>query len=128
MSFEILPHTADVRVKVVGQSLEDLFLASLQGMNELMCRGFRKQQTKTIIQESLKLTSTNHTLLLIYFLSEALTLSHIHHALFYKIEFKNFSDTVLEAKIFGRKTKKIEKDIKAVSYHQAQIKKNKKGF
>ncbi|MBI3017776.1 MAG: archease [Deltaproteobacteria bacterium] len=127
MSFEILPHTADVRVKVVGQSLEELFLESLEGMNELMCVGFRKQQTKITIQKTLKITALNSTMLLVYFLSEVLTLSHIHHAIFCKVEFKKLSDATLEAKIFGTKTKKIEKDIKAVSYHEAKIKKNKNG-
>ncbi len=126
MSFEILPHTADVRVKVVGQSLEELFLESLKGMNVLM-HG-HKAPAKTILKESLKLTSLNSTMLLIYFLSEVLTLSHIHHAIFSKVEFKKLSDTTLEAKVFGAKTKKIEKDIKAVSYHEAQIQKNKDGF
>jgi len=125
MSFEILPHTADVRLKVMGQSLDNLFLESLKGMNELMYGRGSKRQTKTSIQETLKLTASNPTMLLIYFLSEVLTLSHIHRAIFYKVSFKSLSDTVVEVKISGTKTKKIKKDIKAVSYHEAQIRKNK---
>ena len=128
MSFEILPHTADVRLKVVGQSLEDLFWESLKGMNELIHGGFCKKQMKVTLQESLKLTALNSTLLLVYFLSEILTLSHIHHAIFCKVEFKKLSDTILEAKIYGTKTGAIEKDVKAVSYHEAKIQKNKKDF
>ena len=125
MSFEILPHTADVRLKVVGESLEELFSESLKGMNELMHEGFCKKKCGVHLQETISIHSQDSTALLIDFLSEVLTLSHIYHAIFGKVEFKKLDEISLEATVYGSKTPGIEKDVKAVSYHEAQIKQTK---
>ena len=127
-SYEIIPHVADVRLQAKGASLDQLFENALEGMNRILCKDYDRFLNKHLFAKEIAITAYDTTSLLIDFLSEVLTLSHIHHAIFCKIEFKKLSDTTLEAKIFGTKTKEIEKDIKAVSYHEAQIKKNKKSF
>jgi len=37
------------------------------------------------------------------------------------------TETEIEVKVFGRKVEEFEEDIKAVTYHEAEVKKNEKG-
>jgi SHS2 domain-containing protein len=40
MDIEYLPHTADIRMKIQGSSLEELFLNAIRGMNDILKQGF----------------------------------------------------------------------------------------
>lgn len=129
-SGKILEHTADIRLQVEGESLPELFTAALEGMAEIIKPGIieknqgQQDQSQT---KTLNISSANSTLLLIDFLSEVLTLTQIHQTIFYTVEFNGFTEISLRAKIFGTKVENFDEDIKAVTYHEAAIKKNKKG-
>lgn len=125
--YKVIPHTADIRLKVEGDTLKNLFAASLEGMNEIINRGFCVTKIKYDLEKKISITSSNVTLLLIDFLSKILTLTDIDNAIFCKIRFIKLKDSGLDAIIFGKKTDRFDQDIKAVTYHQAQIKKNKDG-
>jgi len=61
------------------------------------------------------------------FLSAVLTQSDIEHAVFSEVKIKRMTDTEIEAEIFGAKVDKFDEDIKAVTYHSAEVKqKNEK--
>lgn len=125
--FEIIPHVADVRLKLEADSLQNLFETSLEGMNEILKKGFCKKSINFSSTYKISLTSVDPTALLIDFLSEVLTLSHIRRELFCKVKFKKLNSNQLEAEIFGSKIDKFDEDIKAVSYHEAEITQDKKG-
>lgn len=121
---KILEHTADVRLWVEAGSLEDLFGAALEGMSRLI-----KEHTGdgASIKLQFEIESPDKTSLLIDFLSEILTQSHNNKAVFTKVEFSAFTETKLTATISGIKTDGFDDDIKAVTYHEAEIKKNING-
>ncbi|MEK7123435.1 MAG: archease [Patescibacteria group bacterium] len=116
--FEILEHTADLKIRSFGKTKEDLFKNSLFGMSFV-------QKTELPAGEKifikLKIESADAAALLIDFLSEVLTQSQINRAVFYNADFSKLSDTELEAEIKGVKIAEFDEDIKAVTYHGAEI-------
>lgn len=130
-SYRILPHTADVRLKVEGESLPELFTAALEGMSELIKPGSSKHKGDDLKdfteKHEVTASSPNVSLLLVDFLAQTLTLSHIHYAIFSRVQFLELGRDRLKARIYGRR-ESFEEDIKAVTYHEVEIKKNVRGF
>ncbi|MCL5958437.1 MAG: archease [Chloroflexi bacterium] len=126
-TFEITPHTADVRLKVEASSLEELFTISLEGMNQILKKTFCKKRNGLPLIHRIQISSPDTTALLIDFLSEALTLSHIQGSIFCRVEFAELGSHSLTANLSGTKVKGFDEDIKAVSYHEAEIERNSRG-
>lgn len=124
--YEILPHTADIRLRIKAASLEELFLTSLQAMAQVQKKGFCSDRKDNPIRKEVSCQATDSTFLLVDFLSEVLTMSHICKAIFCHAEFVQFSDRTLTAEITGYAADEWEEDIKAVTYHEAQIELNDK--
>ncbi len=122
-SYEFHPHTADVRLLVKADTPEELFKVSLDGMAQLLKKDLCKQTDKFEEKENVKIKSADSTTLLIDFLSEVLTQSQINKAVYCNVDFKNLSENFLECTIYGKRVDKFDEDIKAVTYHEAEIKK-----
>lgn len=119
-SFELIEHTADVRLRVKADSLSELFKGALEGMNTLLApRGCPCKDPK--IAEDFDLDSPDVTALLIDFLNEMLAFSHIHQALFCDITLEKLSQTTVTGQARGCPTDHFDEDIKAVTYHEAQV-------
>ena len=130
-SYEFLPHVADIRLKVKGDNLENLFSAALHGMAKLIksdeCPILKELNEDDIIKETIEISSIDSTSLLIDFLSELLTHSQINKSVYCKVKFDKLTDNFLKAIIFGVKINSFDEDIKAVTYHEAEIKKDSAG-
>jgi SHS2 domain-containing protein len=125
-SHKILGHTADVRLLVEGSSMKEIFTAALEGMAEIAAgKGLADAGGKTI--RKIEVSSANETLLLIDFLSEILTLSQIGKVIFTAVQFRELTAKTVKADLTGAKVKNFKEDIKAVTYHEAKIKKNARG-
>jgi SHS2 domain-containing protein len=123
--FEILPHTADVRLKVFGRTKEELFKNAMLGMAQILAKSPKsKLKIKNL---KLKIKSPDINSLLVDFLSEVLYRSQINKAIFLAAKFSKFSDSELEAEISGFKIDEFDNDIKAVTYHELEIKKSPTG-
>ncbi len=121
--FEILPHTADVRLKVTGDSLEELFTAALEGMNKIIKNDCGNRSHAEYI-EKIKIDSADESMLIIDFLSEVLTLSHKNKVIYCVKTFNKLESNELEIIIEGNKVDGFDEDIKAVTYTEAEIIKN----
>ncbi|MEK6901773.1 MAG: archease [Nanoarchaeota archaeon] len=126
-TYRVIPHTADIRLKVEGDTLRELFAAALDGMNEITKRNFCQNVKEFTLKHSISLSSLDKTSLLIDFLSEVLYYINKDRAIFCKVEFKKLADTNLKASILGSQVDAFDEDIKAVTYHEVEIKKNSKG-
>lgn len=128
-TYQILSHTADVRLKAEGHTIEELFCAALRGMAEIQNakRARQPADENEKVKKEIHITSPDQTALLIDFLSEALAQSHIEKTVFDEVIVKKLSDTKLEAEITGERVEGFGEDIKAVTYHGAQIIKNAAG-
>lgn len=133
---KLLPHTADTRLYVEADTLPELFEAAVEGMGNIVKSSPPKAgppraeklkvQSANVIKE-IRIESPDVTSLLVDFLSEVLTYSQEEKAVFRKADIKKLTDTSIEAKVYGEKTDEFDEDIKAVTYHEAEVKKNSKG-
>jgi SHS2 domain-containing protein len=124
--FNLIDHTADVRLFVQADSQKELFLAALQGMAAIISPANCNADTFTITH-TISLTTHDPTILLIDFLSEALTLSHVYKALFCSATFTILTPNQLEALVHGIPVAQFDEDIKAVTYHEAEIVQDNQG-
>jgi SHS2 domain-containing protein len=119
---------ADAAFLAEGQTLEDLFEVCAQAAFEVMA------DTKTIKhkhKEEIKLTGKNPDELLFDWLAELIYLKDSKYMLFNKfdIEIKKKNGYSLEAEVWGepvdQQKHKVRVDVKAVTYHQLEVKKKK---
>ncbi len=126
MTYKILEHTADVRMIVQADSLEKLFSEAVYGMMKIIEP--KVDNKKEVIQRTIALEAVDATALLIDFLNEVLLATYIHKEVYNEVIFKSLSERSLEAKLSGFIAKSLGEDIKAVTYHEAEVKKKKDGI
>jgi len=129
--FEILGHTADVKIRVFGKTKDELFFNALVGMAQILkpiASKFDVKYQKLNIKNIIKISSLDLNTLLVDFLNEVLYNSQINRAVYREVKFIKFSDTELEAEISGEKVEEFNEDIKAVTHHGLDIKQNPKGY
>ncbi len=120
--FQVLPHTADSRLLVQANTLAELFLGALEGMNQILKKD--GSFSGIPVKERLSLSATDSTSLLIDFLSQILSLSLLKQAIFNQVDFKLLTATTLIADLRGNLVDHFDKEIKAVTYHEAAVRKN----
>jgi SHS2 domain-containing protein len=125
--YELIPHTADTRVAATGDTLPELFLAALEAMNEVIREGGCTGRDELTLSRTVEISSYDTTALLIDFLSEALTLSHIDNALYCDAEFVELGETALVARLRGVPVDRFDVDVKAVSYSEAEVERDESG-
>lgn len=123
-TIDYLAHTADVRMRLRADSALELFEAALEGMNQLIKTHACQPPLSLPLKKQITLKSENLTTLLIEFLGEVLTQSHLNKALFCKLEIEHLSEKKISASIHGYPVEEIDEDIKAVTYHEANVHRN----
>lgn len=125
--FEYLPHTADVKIKAYGKTREELFSNVAIGTFNILTD---ISKVKPKIKKTIKIESKKITSLLYDYLEEFLFLLDTEGFIISKIEKINITekqDTFeLNADISGDSYKNYvtKGDIKAITYHEMEIKDN----
>jgi len=125
MPYEILKHTADLRLRVWADTLELLFLDAVKGMMSIL-----KENPKSEIRNpkrNLSISAGDKTATLVDFLNEVLALAQTNKEVYLAVIFKKLSEVEVEAELAGVPVEGFDEDIKAVTYHEAEIKKNPAG-
>jgi len=136
-TFEILPHTADFRIRAYGHSAEDLFLHAMQGMSSVLkgdmdfltpvtgaVTGLNDTSSVSSARDvsvKVDLQAPDRETLLIDFLSKILAESQVQHAVFSELDVERLTDQHIVAKVRGQKVVQFDRDIKAVTYHAVAI-------
>ena len=115
--FEILEHKADLKVRVFGRDLKELFLNAMVGMFE----GARYESEGEEIKREIKISSLDLPSLLVDFLSEVLYLCEVNREVYHKVLFKNLTEKELKGILIGKPLKRMGVHIKAVTYHDLDI-------
>jgi SHS2 domain-containing protein len=125
MAYRILEHTADVRMEVEARTLAELFREALRGMMEVL----KPERTKDAAETTrrIEVDAASATPLLVDFLNEALWLAHTHREEFTAAVIEGISETRVEAELRGAPAESFGEDIKAVTYHEAKIRRNEAG-
>ena len=117
MAYRVEPHTADVRLKIEAESYSRLIEESFHGLMTLLDGRSGEQE---VIRE-VSVESKNKTTLLVDFLNEVLTLAHINKECYSQIALKTLTDERLDASIKGFGVSRFKTDVKAVTYHEAEV-------
>lgn len=126
-SREIIAHTADVRIRITAESLPQLFEMGLKSLNQMLLKNFNNLTHGKNFIEKINLHAPDTTSLLIDFLSEVLTLSQVHKAIFFDFKIDQMTDCRLSGRLIGSKIDAFDEDVKAVTYHEAEVKVNENG-
>jgi len=130
--FEVLPHTADIKIRAYGETKKELFCHALIGMFQIIgpqVPGCRVSNERVICEElpqkhDIVIESPDQVALLVDFLSEALYLSDVHDEAYLDVDIHQLADKKISATLRGVKITGFEVvEIKAVTYHELVIKK-----
>ena len=133
MDFEILPHTADIKIRAYGNTKEELFKNALIGMfqsvhpiaphchredDRLICKELPEKHT-------IDISAPDQESLLIDFLSNALYLSDVYNQAYLDVTINELTSNHLNATVHGVAITWFEiVELKAVTYHDLTIKKH----
>jgi len=125
--FEILEHTADIGMAAYGKNKEQVFTNAAKGMFEIIAG--KNKNLKENFYDKIKLEADNLEGLLFAWLNELLYIGETKLVILNKFKIKELSNFQIKAEVRGAKINppsiKIEKEIKAVTYHRLEFKKDK---
>lgn len=121
--FQILEHTADLKIKVFGKDLPELFINAGLAVAEQQQPDISKQQITKDDWESIEIQSLDRETLLIDWLNEILSRSDLNQKVYCDFKIEELSENRLRAKIAGQKIDQKQIEIKAATYHGLEIKK-----
>ncbi len=124
MPFEEIQHTADWCLHVWAADMAGLFAASAIGMNALA--GVRLGEGPRV-KRTFETTASDPESLLVTFLSELVYAAEQERLAFDRFEAKVESQ-VLKVEMEGAPIVSIDKAIKAVTYHNLQIRQTARGY
>ncbi len=120
---EVLEHTADVRLRITASSMEELFRDALRGTIELL----RPKVGPRTVRRAIEVTAPDPTVLLIDFLNEALSSAHVHREAYDDAAIGLTGDNRVAAELRGHEALGFGEDVKAVTYHEAEIRRDADG-
>ncbi len=129
--FEQLSHTADIKIRAYGKTIEDLFRHALIGMFQSIgpqAPGCKVQDERLVCLElpkhhDIQVESPDRIGLLVDFLSEALYLSDVYNEVYLDATIHILTETDIKATVHGVHVTGFEVvEIKAVTYHELEIK------
>jgi len=137
LDFEILPHTADIKIRAYGKNKKELFRNALIGMFQSIhpiIAGCKTENNRVVCDalpehHIIELKASDEESLLVDFLSEVLYLSDVHNEAYLDVTIDELTDTSIKATIHGIAVTGFEVvEIKAVTYHELVIKKDDGGW
>jgi SHS2 domain-containing protein len=124
MPYEELPHTADWCLRVWAADMAGLFSESARGMNALA--GVRLAEGPRV-RRTFEISAPDPESLLVTFLSELVYAAEQERLAFDRFEVKIKGQT-LKVEMEGAPIISMDKAIKAVTYHNLQIRQTGRGY
>jgi SHS2 domain-containing protein len=113
-----IDHTADLALRIWGDSLTDLFAQAARGMFDL---AVTCDATGVKVERHLALEAPDVEALLVDWLNELLYLSEIDNVAYLAFEFVACTSTQLRARLFGLPILERRRAIKAATYHNLEV-------
>lgn len=130
-NYKLLDHTADFELSVKAKSLKGLFTNSAVALFDIIAqRKPGNPKDRLIKQVKIKKSSEGVETLLIEWLNELLYYYATKEFVFTDFKIVYFDENKIEAVCYAEKNSKfiINTEVKAATYHELEIKKNKSGF
>jgi SHS2 domain-containing protein len=125
--FEIIPHTADVRLRVVAATLEELFTDAMRGMYAILRANLPDDGEPVKVSFTID-EAVDTTDMLIDFLNDVLHRAHTYREVYIDWDFLRLDATSLDVTLFGLAPASFEEDVKAVTYHEADVRRDEGGW
>lgn len=122
--FREIEHTADWELFVWGPDLHSLFEQSAMGMYDLCGAHWLEAAS---VKKVIKITAIDNESLLVCFLSELLYYYEKDGLGFKYIQIK-ITGSTLQAELEGKAITALDKEIKAVTYHNLKIRQTRSGW
>lgn len=125
--YNFLEHTADVKFQAFGKSLEEVFENAALALKETIAG---KIKVKEKIKKKISVRGKDNEALLYNFLEEFLYLLDAKNFLLAKIKNIKITRNKLESEVIGDKASnyKFSNDVKAVTYNEMYVKKDKNKY
>jgi SHS2 domain-containing protein len=128
-TYQILDHTADLRVRITGASRAELFRNAGLALADLICDPDTLTSTQTV---GIDVTGDDPADLMVNFLRELLYLWTGKEKLVKRVSILDVSDTALSASMtvssYDSESHAILNEIKAVTYHQIAVEPVEEGW
>ena len=122
--YEYLEHTADVKVRAYGKTLEQAFINAAYALTNIVT----KDKIKKVIEKTIEVESEDDKSLLYDFLEQFLILIDSEGFLLAEVKELKIEDNKLTAKVIGDDnidSYETETHVKAMTYQEMEIKKEK---
>ncbi len=127
MKYEILPHPAELRMRIYGKTIEELFINATEAMAQILSSKIKNLKTKNQKPKTkIKIQSMDINSLLVDFLNEILAKAQINQCVYLvssiKYQVLNEKEYQLEVELISYPIERFDEDIKAVTYQDVDIK------
>jgi len=130
--YRVFDHTADLGVEVHGKTQADLFSRAALALSDLLVEEVDAQKTSSTETRTLVIDGADSTDLFVNFLREILYLFNGEGFVLTACRVGQIDDQELTAEISGdrydARTHRVKTEIKAVTYHQAAVRKTTQGW
>ncbi len=116
--FEELEHTADWKIRVWGKDYADLFRNAALAMYAIMGE---HEPTDIQVTRAISVDGVDYPSLLVAWLSELLFYTEVYDEIFDHVDIIHISPTHLDARVYGYVARIQTNKIKAVTYHDLEI-------
>lgn len=123
-NYELLPHTADVAIKVTAATKVGLLSAAIQGMCAYSAPQFAGDEERT---HHFLVKAADFPSLLIDTLNDIIGQASAGHEAYETVRFDLLTDTQAEGTATGRPIKGFGTEIKAATHHGLKVEKNEEG-
>ena len=127
--FEILDHTADIGIIVYGENLKSLFENAGEAFFHLIT-DLKKVRLRT--ERKIEIGGESLERLMVDWLNELLYLHDVENLLFKRFNVESVGEEGLRAKVKGEFFQEgvhvIKTGVKAVTYHQLEVRQEKEGW
>jgi SHS2 domain-containing protein len=127
--FEVLDHTADIGLIVYGEDLKSLFENAGKAFFHLIT-DLKKVRLRT--EKRIEIGKESLERLMVDWLTELLYLHEVENLLFKNFRVESVGEEGLRAKVKGEAFQEgvhvIKTGVKAVTYHQIEVRKEKEGW
>lgn len=130
--YEFFEHTADIGIRAFGKTLKELFANAAAAMFEIIAAKKQKAESRKLKAEKFEIIKQADSLenLLVEWLDELLFLFATKNIVFEKFEIKELNEKYIKALAFGLLATNfdINTEVKAVTYHMLEVKKNRNNW
>jgi SHS2 domain-containing protein len=124
--YDILPHTADMRVRASGGTRAGLLESALKGM--FAAAGPRPGDGDASVERPFSVKAADFSALLVDFLNEAVSQSDVHKEVYEAVRFDLVTTTEIKGAFIGRPIDGFETQIKAATHGGVAVERNEEGL